>query len=75
MNYSQTIHINTIILITTSKQKLKKWMSMAHASFGVGGILGPLLTSVCEEYTYLVIGIMHFTLVLPYWMLESPSDL
>jgi len=49
------------------------WLQMLNLFFGIGGLIGPFIVIIFEEYAFRAIGIVFFFIVFPFLFLPSPE--
>jgi MFS family permease len=68
------IGLNICIIETFKKTKnLDQWLQIAHGGFGIGGLIGPYVVYLFEEYSFLVLGAMGIVLIPFYFIFPSPE--
>ena len=55
------------------KEEIGFWMSISHGSYGVGALIGPIITGFLEKNVFIFIGVIFAGLVVSFYMIESPE--
>lgn len=55
------------------KEEIGFWMSISHGSYGVGALLGPIITGYLEKNVFILVGVIFAVLVACFYMIESPE--
>lgn len=68
------IMVNVCVAETQRTGNVNFWMHMLHGSYGIGGLISPLVIYVFELKSYLFIGILMVLMAPFYWKLQSPEQ-
>jgi hypothetical protein len=66
------IMVNVCVAETQKGGNVNFWMHVLHATYGIGGLIGPVIIYIFELNSYLIVGILIVVMVPFYFKLESP---
>lgn len=50
------------------------WIQLLHTLFGIGGLVGPFLVSICGSKSYFVLGLLMLIISVSYLFLTNPDE-
>ena len=65
--------VNVCVAETQRGGNVNFWMHVLHGSYGIGGLLSPILIYTFQLNSYLVIGVLMLLMVPFYYKLNSPE--
>lgn len=65
--------VNICLLLAPPKEEIGFWMSISHGSYGVGALIGPIITAYVEKNVFVLVGIIFAILVPCFYFIESPE--
>lgn len=66
------ILVNVCVVETQKNGDVHFWMLILHGTYGLGGLLGPILIAVFEIDSFLIVGVLLGLLAPIYYRLKSP---
>lgn len=68
------IMVNVCVVETQRTGDVNFWMHILHGSYGIGGLISPIIIYVFELNSYMIIGTLMLALVPFYLSLNTPEQ-
>ena len=65
--------VNICLLMAPPKEEIGFWMSISHGSYGVGALVGPIITAYVEKDVFIYIAVIFAPVVPCFYLIESPE--
>lgn len=70
--YIQQIVVNICLILAPPKADIGQWLSFAHGSYGLGGLVGPIMVGIFRQNYFFIVCAACSALALGYRTLPTP---